>query len=257
MSTKNYNGWQDIQTLQSKEIISELIEAKENRLARLLVSDTGLGKTNTIKIFKRKLNANTYVITVGDSFKLVDVLDSILLQLEITTQKSETRIREKLHTITEALKNLNGKSKPIIIIDEAENLKPNSLRMMKELYDHIIDYCSLVLIGTEQILETIHNKRRRNRTGVPQLWRRFKAGTRYITPINKARDFVPFFEKYIPGETDLQDSLLELCENYGELHDYLEPVLRHASTNNQAVTDQLFRFIHKLPPRRNQIAKRA
>jgi DNA transposition AAA+ family ATPase len=252
MSTKTYDGWQEMPTLQFKEIISELIEAKEERLAKLIISDTGLGKTNTIKIFQRKYSRHTYVIKVGDSFKLADIVDEILQQLGLDTSNvkrwaNEARIRSKLHIIEARLRELKMKGEKVIMIfDETENLKPNSLRMMKELYDHVIEYCSIVLIGTQQILDTIFNTRRRNRTGVPQLWRRFKAGKRDITPINKARDFKPFFNQY-SIEPNLQDLLMELCENYGELHDYLEPVLRHAAGKGEKITEQLFRLYHKLP----------
>ena len=242
----NYKGWQDVQTLQSKEILAELSDAKNNKTAKLIISDTGLGKTNTIKLFKKLQSVGTFVITVGDSYKLGDVQDAILEQLEVNTYRSGTTVRAKMQLIVDKLRELSESQKCMIIIDEAENLKPNSLRMMKELYDHIIDYSSLVLIGTEQILETIHNRRRRNRTGVPQLWRRFKAGTRYVSNLKKDRDFAPFFKLYIPDATGLQKLLIQYAENYGELHDYLEPVLRFAAAKSQPVTEELFRIIHKI-----------
>jgi hypothetical protein len=38
-----------------------------------------------------------------------------------------------------------------------------------------------------------------------------------------------------------------MCTNYGELHDYLEPVLREADETEQPVTEALFRTYHNLP----------
>lgn len=254
MSTKTpYTEWKNLPTCQSDEILTELIEAKQLQAARLLIAPTGLGKTNTIKLFKKQFEADTFIVTVGDSYKLVDVLDSLLEQLGITKWKNETRIRQKLQMVADAL--LKVKGKPIIIIDESENLKPNSLRMMKELFDHTFIRCSIVMIATEDIIETIHNRRRRNRTGVPQLWSRLKAGVRYITDIDKARDFVPFFKMYIPKEENLQDLLMELCANYRELHDYMHPVLLHAAKKNEDVTEKMFRILHKVSP--NQQTRRA
>jgi DNA transposition AAA+ family ATPase len=255
---KKYNGWQDVKTLQTKEILDELIEAKDHQAAKLIISDTGLGKTHTLKLFRHAKPDHTYVIVVGDSFKLADVLDELLMQMGLYKSAKrwaqEATIRYKLSQIKMALRSMRIQNKkPIIIIDEAENLKPNALRMMKELYDAIIEYCSLVLIGTPQILDTIFNRRRRNRTGVPQLWRRFKAGTREVTPLDKVRDFTPFFDMYIPDEEDVQDLLIELCENFGELHDYLDPVLRHCANNNKPLTKQTFLLFHKL--KYNNISK--
>jgi len=252
---KSQNYWQDIQTLQSKEIISELIEAKENRRALLIISDTGLGKTNSIKIFAKKMPRNTYVITVGDSFKLEDIVNEIIASLGMEIPERRERfgyravgIKIKLDQIKKKIGEIvEGGGEPIIILDEAENLKPSVLKMIKELYDAIIDDCSIVMIGTDQIMDAILNRKHKNRQSVPQLYRRFKAGIRYVSPINKARDFVPFFKTYIPNETGLQDLLMQCCENFGELHDYLEPLLRYADKNSKPVTEELFRLIHKMP----------
>jgi len=250
MQPKNYNGWQDLQTFQSKEILSELMEAKSYQAAKLLISDTGAGKSNTIKLFKHAKPDHTYVITVGDSYRLVDVVHELmrLLDLHVQYKRDMHMIREKLSLIAEKLQEIRKKGgKPVIIIDEAENLKPQVLKMIKELYDAIIRYCSIVLIGTEQIMDSILNRKSKNRQSVPQLWRRFKAGTRYISKIDKARDFKPFFDLYIATEPDVQDILLDVCDNYGELHDYLDPVLRHCAEKNVELSEKTFRLFHKLP----------
>jgi DNA transposition AAA+ family ATPase len=256
-SIKNYTGWSYMGTLQAKEILSELFDAKENRRAKLLIAPTGLGKTRTIEEFVEKSPKHTYLVTVGDSYKLVDVADEILIQIGVASYNTNTRIREKLWIIAAHMKEISAEGgKPVIIIDEAENLKPNTLRMMKELYDAIIKHCSMVMIGTEQIFDTIFNRRKRNRQGVPQLWRRFKAGTREISLISKARDFRPFFQRYIADEKGLQDLLLQICENYGELHDYLDPVLAHCSKQGKPLDEELFRLYHKIPAQQSvRIAK--
>lgn len=251
MSTKIiYKGWQDLQTLQFKEIISELMDAKKRRKASLLISNTGEGKSNAIKLFQRTEHEHTYVITVGDSYRLIDVVNELLhlLGLHVEFKRDMHMVRVKLDMIAQKFHEIKKKGgKPVIILDEAENLKPQVLKMIKELYDSIIRDCSIILIGTEQILDSILNRKSKNRQSVPQLWRRFKAGTRYITAINKARDFKPFFDLYIPHDKDLQDVLLELCENYGELHDYLHPVLCNAAEKNELISEKMFRLYHKMP----------
>lgn len=248
MKQTQFTGWRNIETLQAKEIINELVSAKSFQQAKLIIANTGDGKTNTINIFQNsKSNAqHTYVVTVGDSFRLIDIVDELMELLGIPNEFTKHMVHAKLKLIAEKLKQCH---KPVLIFDEAENLKPQVLKMLKELYDAVFKYCSIVLIGTEQIMDSILNKRHKNRQSVPQLYRRFKAGIRRITPINKARDFAPFFGAYIPNHKDIQDILLECCENYGELHDYLEPVLRYCSEKNKPLTEDLFRMIHKMPKR--------
>lgn len=243
---KKYEGWQNIQTLQFKQIISNLEDAKEYQLARLLISQTGLGKTHAIQIFQRKHGDTIHVITVGDSFKLVHLVDELMNSLGLKYPSRKLMINEKLKMISDKFRQLRSAGiKPVIIFDEAENLKPSVLKTIKELYDAIHKHCAIVLIGTDQILDSILNRRNKNRQSVPQLWRRFKAGMRNISPLNKARDFAPFFKQY-DVDPAIQDLLLEHAENYGELHDFLEPVLRYAAKRNQEVTEKLFCHIHGL-----------
>jgi DNA transposition AAA+ family ATPase len=188
---------------------------------------------------------------VGDSYKIYDVVDAIMEELGIVGFDYSRRfhdIKKKLQAIAKHLKQLQTSGHfPVIIIDEAENLKPSVLKTIKELYDAVHDYASIVLIGTDQILDAILNRKQKNRQSVPQLWRRFKAGTRYISALDKVRDFKPFFDLYIPADRSLQELLIQLCENYGELHDYLDPVCRAASKKGEPVTEQMFRMKHKIP----------
>lgn len=258
-----YIGWQDLQTLQTKEILSELSESKDNCRASLIISSTGLGKTNTVKLFAKRNPANTYVITVGDSYRLTDIVTDLMKMLGIGKDHKgyampAAQKRMRLMQIAERLKQIREEGgSPMLILDESENMKMSTLKMIKELYDAIIEFCSITLIGTDQIIDAMIHPNSKKQS-VPQVYRRFKAGIRYIAPIKKSRDFKPFFEKHIPGNTEVQDILLQLCENYGELHDFLDPVLRYCSKNDKQLDAQIFRFFHKLPePGNHGIIKQA
>ncbi|MBS1642369.1 MAG: ATP-binding protein [Bacteroidetes bacterium] len=246
---KPYKEWQMLPTRQSKEILDELIETIEAPKACLIINDTGLCKTSTVNIFLKKTPKYTYKVTVGASFKLMDVVDSILEEMGITHNFMLSEIRKKINLIAKHVKGIKEQGHNArLIIDEAENLRPSVLELIKEIYDAIIDYCSIVLIGTPQIMAVILNTRKRNRKGCPQLWRRFKAGTRYVSQLDKAKDFKAFFELYIPSEISLQNLLITLCDNYGELHDYLDPYLRYCTKANKEPCEADFRKFHKMPP---------
>lgn len=257
MMTKNftYNGWAEMPTIQAKEILTELIDGKENSRALLLISGTGMGKTYGVDLFCKKFAKHTYRVTVGDSWKPKDLADAVieLLSIKPTWYKHEASIRLKLKAIAKEFKRLKEEgATPILIIDESENLKPAFLKMIKELYDAIIKYCSIVLIGTPFILDSLLNLRNKNRMSVPQTYRRFKSGIRYISEIDKARDYRPFFDRYIKQYPDVQDLLLKHADNYGELHDYLDPLLRHCAKKGEEPSAKLFQFMHRISnaPRR-------
>jgi hypothetical protein len=243
---KKYTGWQNFPTIQFKEIISELVEAKEEQKALMIIANTGEGKSHAIKAFQAKNPKHTYVFTLGDSYNLMTLLNEILSVFRLTPHRWKNAKNDSLRKISNQLNELHNEGyKPIIILDESENARIPVLKAIKELYDAICGKCGIVLIGTSQLIDQLNKKAKGQ--SIPQLKRRFKAGTRFITPFHRGRDMKPFFEAFIPNEKDVQDLLLQLCDNYGELHDYLDPVLRHCDKKGITLTEEVFRLYHKIP----------
>ena len=79
---------------------------------------------------------------------------------------------------------------------------------------------------------------------MPQFYRRFKAGIRYIEPMD--RGFVAFLSDK-PYPSSFKKTILSMCENYGELHDFLVPAMREADEMGIALTERFFRLKYKLP----------
>jgi type II secretory pathway predicted ATPase ExeA len=241
-----YPGWQNFPTVQFKEVIAELIEAKEEQRALMIIADTGLGKSNAIKAFQAKNPKHTYVFTLGDSYNLMTLLNEVLAVFGLTTHHWKNAKNMSLKKISQKLQEIYAEGgKPVFILDEAENARIPVLKAVKELYDAIVGQCGLVLIGTPQLISQLHKKA--HGQSLPQLRRRFKAGTRVITPFNKAKDMKLFFDHYLSGQEDIKDLLIELCDNYGELHDYLDPYLKHCDKKNIRPSEESFRLYHKIP----------
>src|SRR5262249_41914078 len=143
--------------------------------------------------------SDTFVITIGDTFSLLILLQEILLALGVKPPSGKNSKYSCLKYIIARLLEIKEEGgKPMIILDEAENSKLPMLKAYKQLYDHVHEKCALVLIGTDQLLFAIEKKSLT--TSIPQLRRRLKAGTKLISPLNKARDFRPFFSLYVPDE---------------------------------------------------------
>ncbi len=236
--------WEQLPTLQSKEILSELMEANQEPLAKMIIAPTGLGKTNAISLFNQKHPASTFVITLGESYSRNDMLMELAEQVGAPVWYGKNSKHRLIKGITKAFNEMNDDVTPKVVLDEFENARIPVMKSIKELYDAIGKKCSIVLIGTEQLIQMFEKKSFSQ--SIPQLKRRFKAGTRFISPIKKSRDFKPFFDKYIPAEKNIQDALLTLCDNYGELHDYLYPALKYAQKAGKPLTIELFKLYHKL-----------
>jgi type II secretory pathway predicted ATPase ExeA len=134
--------------------------------------------------------------------------------------------------------------KPVIIIDEAENLKIPVIQLLKSIFDRVIDSCSIVLIGTPELIEKINKGCAKGISGMPQFLRRFKAGIRYLPVIDVSFDLM--LDKY-KLERGLLKLIRSLATNYGELRDYLEPVMREADLRNEKLTEDFFRMYHDIP----------
>jgi len=237
--------WEQFPTLQCKEILAELLEAAEEPAAKMIIASTGLGKTNAITLFKKKRPQNTFVVTLGESYSRNDMLIEIAELTGCPPWYSKNSKHRNIREISRQMKELADQGiVPVLVLDECENARIPLLKSIKELYDGFGKKCSIVLIGTEQLIAQLDKKALGQ--SIPQLRRRFKAGTRFISPLKKARDFKPFFQKYIPDHPGIQDLLLRLCDNYGELHDYLQPVLKKAYKADKPVSEEIFRLFHKI-----------
>ncbi|CAL2079174.1 conserved hypothetical protein [Tenacibaculum dicentrarchi] len=214
--------WVNRATPQLTATLAILKEAKEFGYTRLIIGETGWGKTHTITLFARKNPSDVYVVTVGSSDNLGDLIDKVIDKLKITTGKTKSK---KIRDIANFLKKQKDEGfNPQIIFDESEYMKQPALCAMKELYDALDKYCSIILIGTNQLLENLDKLRKRNKNGIPQFYRRVKFGIRVLPTID--RKFKLFLN-------EIEDKLLvkflsEICDNYGELHDVLVPCLREA-----------------------------
>jgi DNA transposition AAA+ family ATPase len=247
--------WEPIATPQFMQIINALESAKEHQLTKMLIGPTGCGKTFAIDKFCNIHPVHTYRITISSLYNLGDLVAELMDKVKAETVATnparmngyslKVRVDKIIDKLIE-VKRSGGK--PIIIIDEGENMEISLLKMFKALYDALKDYCAIVLIGTERLRNRMLNKngnvKGRNREALPELYRRFKAGDKNITPIDQK--FTLILDKYV-DDKGLRKLLTELCANYGELHDFLEPALREADQAGQPLTEQFFRLKYDMP----------
>lgn len=231
--------WEHIHTPQYKAIMAHLEEARTMSRNRILIGDTGSGKTYAIKRYVMTNPQDTYLVTISSLHTIhtliEDIMDSIGLE---PCGIPVTRLRNIAHRLS--MFQLEGR-KPLIIIDECENMKTSAFGVIKSLYDQLEGVCPLVLIGTSQIEMKIEGLLKLNKTGMPQFHRRFKAGMRYLPPVD--RTFRMFLDTKVE-DNRLKAYLRRICNNYGELHDYLELALKEADRLGVDLTYSFFMDLH-------------
>jgi len=234
--------WSVQPTTQTAAILAHLEDARNHHLTSVLIGETGCGKSFTAKMFASKNPIDTFIVTAGSSDTLGDLIDKIITELNIhaTGKSKSTKIRQ-IATKMKFLKNYGNK--PTIIIDESEYLKQASLCAMKELHDYLFEFCALVFIGTDQLIDNIDKLKKRNKSGIPQFHRRIKFGLRLLPNIDRSYSlFISDIE-----DRHLRKFLLTNCGNYGELHDVLVPAQREAERLSEPLTLNLVRKVLNLP----------
>lgn len=229
--------WETKKTAQLTEILAILEDAKENGEVAVVIGETGCGKSYSLDLFKRKHTSDVFSIQIGSSDTLADIVEKMMLELRIESNRKTKSA--KLRQIAKYMKSLSEDGyDPVFAFDEAEYMKQPALCSFKELFDSLNEWCSLILVGTSQLTENIDKLRKKNKAGIPQLYRRIKFKIRPLTPIDrKYRDFLSEIE---PG---LKRWLRDNCDNYGELHDALVHAKREADRTGRKLNEEFARMV--------------
>ncbi|RHJ87606.1 ATP-binding protein [Parabacteroides sp. AM08-6] len=234
--------WPTVLTSQFKTIVAELKGAKEDARIRMIIGETGCGKSYSIDRFRKSNPKGTYVITCSGQTCQSSLIRRILQALRMDCKGNCDFLLDR---ISAEIRNrqLAG-DKPLIILDEAENLRLPTFKAVKSIYDYLKGQCGIVLIGTDQLLDKLEVLSKKNKEGMPQFYDRFSSGLRYLRPID--RTYSEFLST-ITLEPGLKELVLKICRSYRSLSDYMEPALRKADEKGVMLTEDFFRIIHDLP----------
>jgi len=236
------SSWVAIPHNNFKAVIATLQETKQASNTAMIIGRTGLGKSFAVEKFALKNPAYTYRIIVNEMMLLNDVIKELCRMLGLADDGTKAA---RMKRVFDKLKEIKRSGhQPQIIFDEMENAKAQLIRMIKTVFDNVNTYCSIVLIGTDQLLRTLEKLERKDVVGIPQFIRRFKAGTRRL---DEVLDFEPFYNALKILDKGLKKLLNVQCANYGELHDYLQPVIEECNAKGEPVTEEAFRIKWNMP----------
>lgn len=227
--------WQHADTTQYVQITNTLEEARERCEARMILGETGCGKTYAIDRFCGANPVGVYRITVSDCDTLRDLLAELVKLLRLDTRAKNGSL---LRVICEALREraMRGE-RPILVFDEVENLKRTGIKAVKAIYDGVRYVVPVVLVGTPEFATALAALKNKGVKGMAQFIRRFKAGQVALAPID--RRYVAFAPQI--KDEELRQLLSRVADNYGELHDYLERAMREADERGEPLTVEMFR----------------
>lgn len=211
---------QDIWEIENfQTVINILAEAKKFHEHRIIEGEKGTGKTFAATEFKKQAPTETYLITCSEDMnpKAFIVELARLMNVDATGDRRKIRI-----AISERLRK---QTYPLIIIDEAENLKIATYGSIKALYDDVKDFAGIVLIGANNYLDTIRKRASSGKSCFPQLYSRFSADPGSLSLMSK-KDVA--FICALNGLEDKQlvNHLFDTCTDYRELDRNIKRRLR-------------------------------
>ena len=233
--------WKTQLTHQTTAMLAVLQDAKEFGYTNVIIGETGSGKSYTAKLFADVNPQHLFIIKVGSSDNLSDLIDKILEASKISTAKTKSK---NINAIVKHFQKLKFEGhNPMIIFDECEFVKQPTLCMMKELVDALFKYCAIILIGTDELIDKLDRMRKRKKEGIRQFYRRLKFTIRILPSVDTT------FKLFLNDIEDkaLKEFLQRNCENYGELHDALVPAMREADRTGEPLTESFVRKVLNMP----------
>lgn len=143
-----------------KEAISRLNLALENEDITLITGPIGSGKSNTLRSFSYNLDPHSYSVAYvpAGNLKIGEIVKRALGELNMTIPfHGVAALRSFKQTVIQL--NRNKGIKPVLLIDEAQELPLNSLLALKNLLNYNMDSDNLILIilcGQTSLNEMLH-----------------------------------------------------------------------------------------------------
>lgn len=238
--------WKPRETDQLLRILATLEDARKHGSTNVIIGETGSGKSYACELFQKRYRSDVFIIKLGASDKIGDVLDKTIRALKmpvrsnmkLTGSYQTSSKSSKIRRIIEFLHKMKMEGfYPTVIWDESEYMNLATLCAIKEFYDELRRVAALILIGTDQLTEKLEKLKTKNKPGMPQFYSRIKFGIRELNPID--RKFTLFLDEI--KDREVKDLVKKNCENYREVHDLLVPALREADRLNIPLSAELIR----------------
>lgn len=172
-----FQGWNLAETLNFKMISNTLNDAKDACLFMGISHKAGSGKTAALKMYA-DLEHNNHVFYIqAREWARREFLLELCRVLGQNPGKGYRSVDVLSTIVVDFFKDRTGK-KPLLVIDEADKLKPTALRFFIYLFNELEDKMGVVISGTENLALTFDKGVKYNKLGYDELSSRF--GRKFI-----------------------------------------------------------------------------
>jgi hypothetical protein len=206
--------WQIAETTNYRMVFSVLSDAKNASLFIPISHKAGSGKTTALTTFANLYASSNVFYIQAREWARREFLIELCKVLGIKQDSGYTTVDVLGQKVIQFFAQRTGKQ-PLLIVDEADKLKPSALRWFITLYNEMEDKMGVVISGTDNLEKTIKAGVKYNKLGFDELDDRF--GRKFIHLIGATfKDFKTICESnglkdrnLTPTSTDKSKTLFE------------------------------------------------
>lgn len=203
------NGWVIADTANKRAITRLLHLAKDKCMWVPLAEKGGAGKSTATKMYYNADKTQSVFRIECRKWGRKEFLQKLCRTLGLNPDQGNKSIDELIEMITDFFK-VRSKSKPQLIIDQTNSLKPAALTSLIFIYNECEGFLSVVPVGTGNLEKTIKNGVKYNTDGFDELDSRL--GRNYIHLNGYTRDDVnKICEANGVTNKDIQKRIFEEC----------------------------------------------
>lgn len=171
------HGWVLADTLNYRSVIQALALSKQESLFVGIAHKAGAGKTAPANAYTAENRRNAVFKIDCKEWSGRAFLSELAREVGAELPKGYASLSAMVSAIGETMDRL-AQAKPLIILDQANSLKPSALRTLIPLYNQCEDVLGLVAIGTDNLEHEIKRGVRLQKLGYDEIDSRF--GRKYI-----------------------------------------------------------------------------
>jgi hypothetical protein len=229
--------WQHFNTDNYMMICNVISEARTRKIPYCIDGDTGQGKTYSISRYHQERSADTFVVRCAGDMSVKDFIVEVAEAVGCEAVGSKVQVRKRI------VRHLSKKNDPVLIIDEAENLKDGAYDGIKAMMDDLKGICPIVIVGANDYQSKLQKLAEKKKKSFPQIYSRLKEGG-FNRLFEMGREDV----SGICNALNIKDKsliglLANYCSNMRELSGTITTLLKEADQAGRPVDSALFKAI--------------
>jgi predicted transcriptional regulator len=231
--------WNHFNTFNFKQSIITFENAKQKKIRLGLDGDTGLGKTYSATLFKRKYPTSVFLVKCSSIENSKEFAINLAEEVGVATTGTKGAIIKRVYQKIKSLGN-----NPMVIIDEFENSKAGNIPTVKTLADELEGYAAVVVIGID-VQKMLLKGAERRKNGFIQTNRRWSFGWTYLDS-SIAEDIENICIELGITNKPAQNWLKARVKDFGSLQNIITTALEESEKSQEEVTISLLNELFPL-----------